>query len=85
MSTEWKFWERTHNHNTTSENSREQYIGSAHDSTFLNKSPIKDIIQWDRKIAHNMGYMPDTFKDFDNGDTKSKNDQNREQYMYYNA
>ena len=63
MSTEWKFWERTHNHNTTSENSREQYIGSAHDSTFLNKSPIKDIIQWDRKIAH-MGYMPDTFKDF---------------------
>jgi len=63
MSTEWKFWERTHIHNTTSEISREQYIGSAHDSTFLNKSPIKDIIQWDRKIAH-MGYLPDTFKDF---------------------
>jgi hypothetical protein len=63
MSTEWKFWERTHNHNTTLENSHEQYTGSAHDSTFLNKSPIKDIIQWDRKIAH-MGYMPDTFKDF---------------------
>ena len=30
---------------------------------FINISPIKDIIQWDRKIAH-MGYMPDTFKDF---------------------
>jgi hypothetical protein len=43
--------------------SREQYIGSVHDLTFLNKSPIKDIIQWDRKIAH-MGYLPYTFKDF---------------------
>jgi hypothetical protein len=65
MNTEWKFWERRHNHNTTLENSREQYKGSAHDATFLNKSPIKDNIQWDRKIAH-MGYMPDTFKDFPN-------------------
>ena len=63
MSTDWKFWERTHNHNTTLENYHEQYIGSVHDSPLLNKSPIKDIIQWDRKIAH-MGYMPDTFKDF---------------------
>jgi hypothetical protein len=63
MSTEWKFWERTHNHNTTLENYYEQYMGSVHDSPLLNKSPIKDIIQWDRKIAH-MGYMPDTFKDF---------------------
>jgi pentatricopeptide repeat protein len=87
MSTEWKFWERTHNQNTTSEISREQYIGSAHDSTFLNKSPIKDIIQWDRKIAH-MRYLPDTFKarlPKHNGDTKSKNDTNKEQYMYHNA
>jgi hypothetical protein len=64
ISTEWKFWERTHNHKI-SEISREQYTGSAHDSTFLNKSPIKDIMQWDRKIAH-MGYLPDTFKDFPN-------------------